>query len=77
AYTPQNSYNVKNPERAIGGFITNFTTRTVRTDAVCHGVNSLIMLLSTSGDGNKPLINLPERPLIEILPLLRAGNGFL
>ncbi|QRN05135.1 hypothetical protein GH742_09545 [Legionella sp. MW5194] len=77
AYTPQNTYNVKNPERAMGGFITNFTTRTVRTDAVCHGVNSLIMLLASTGNDNKPLINLPERPLIEILPLLRAGNGFL
>lgn len=77
AYTAENTYNVKNPERAIGGFITNFTTRTVRTDAVCHGVNSLIMLLSSIGNNNKTLVDLPERPLIEILPLLRAGNGFL
>lgn len=77
AYTPQNTYHVKNPNRAIGGFMTNFTTRTVRTDAVCHGVNSLIMLLASLGHDTGTLVNLPERPLVEILPLLRAGNGFL
>lgn len=76
AYTSQNTYNVKNPARAIGGFMTNFTTNTVRTDAVCHGVNSLIMLLESVGKNDQVLMTLPERPLIEILPLIRAGNGF-
>lgn len=75
AYSLQNTYNVKNPTRAIGGFMTNFTSNTVRTDAVCHGVNSLIMLLESLGTDEQVLLNLPERPLIEILPLIRAGNG--
>lgn len=77
AYTAQNTFAIKNPEQAIGGFITNFTTKKVRTDAVCHGLNSLIKLLSIIGQDNGQLLNLPERPLPEVLPLLRAGNGFL
>lgn len=77
AYSAENTYNVKNPKRAIGGFITNFTTQTVRTDAVCHGLNSLIMVLENIGHDNQVLVNLPERPLVELLPLLRAGNGYL
>lgn len=77
AYTPENTYNVKHPTQAIGGFMTNFTTQTVRTDAVCHGVNSLIALIGITGSTNHPLLVLAERPLPEILPLLRAGNGFI
>jgi len=77
AYSKENTYNVKNPAHAIGGFITNFTTQTVRTDAVCHGVNSLINLLSMIGSQEQMLVDLPEKPLQELLPLLRAGNGFL
>lgn len=77
AYTKENTYNVKNPARAIGGFITNFRTQTVRTDAVCHGVNSLISLLAIAGPQEQILLELPERPLSEVLPLLRNGNGFM
>lgn len=78
AYTLENTYNVKNPQRAIGGFITNFTTQTVRTDAVCHGLNSIIMILEgLNTNSNESLVSLPEQPLIELLPLLRAGNGYL
>jgi hypothetical protein len=75
AYTKQNTYAIKNPEQAIGGFIRHFTSKTVRTDAVCHGVNSLISLLNNLGESNKVLLDLPERPLVEILPLLRAGSS--
>ncbi|CEK09475.1 glycoside hydrolase family 76 protein [Legionella hackeliae] len=74
AYTKANTYDVKNPERAIGGFITNFSTQTVRTDAVCHGVNSLLSLLAMVSDSTQPLLTVPERPLAEILPSLRAGR---
>ena len=74
AYTPQDTYNVKNPDRAIGGFITNFNSPTVRTDAVCHGVNSLLLLWQFAPASDEPLLSLPERPLQEILPLLRAGS---
>ncbi|ASQ47192.1 glycoside hydrolase family 76 protein [Legionella clemsonensis] len=74
AYTKANTYDVKNPERAIGGFITNFSSQTVRTDAVCHGVNSLLSLLAMVGDTKEPLLVVPERPFAEILPSLRAGR---
>lgn len=76
AYTAENTFNVKDPTRAIGGFILNFTKPVVRTDAVCHGVNSLLSLLTIIGNQEQDLLNLSERPLREILPLLRAGNGF-
>lgn len=75
AYSPENTYNVKNPQKSIGGFITNFSSQTVRTDAVCHSINSLISLLDFSGSNSQLLFTLPERPLVEILPLLRAGTG--
>lgn len=75
AYTAENTYNVRNPDKATGGFITSFTSPTVRTDAVCHAVNSLLALLNFSDAGNQLLFYLPERQFIEILPLLRAGPG--
>jgi len=74
AYTPENTYNVQNPAHAIGGFITNFNTHSVRTDAVCHGVNSLLRLLTMVPPDAK-LLTIPERPLDEVLPLLRAGDA--
>ncbi|VEG89683.1 hypothetical protein [Legionella spiritensis] len=77
AYNEENTYNIKNPERAIGGFITNFTSSKVRTDAVCHGLNSLVMLMESAASGEPLQLKLPERPLVKILPLLRAGKGFI
>lgn len=76
AYSEANGYEIKNPVKATGGFIHNFRMRYVRTDAVCHGVNSLISMLRIAGPGEELSLELPERPLAEILPLLRAGNGF-
>ncbi len=74
AYTAASSYNVKNPANALGGFITNFNAATVRTDAVCHAVNSLVMFLQYASKTHETLLmSLPERPLREVLPLLRAG----
>ncbi|WED42605.1 glycoside hydrolase family 76 protein [Legionella cardiaca] len=80
AYSKENTYDVKNPAQAIGGFITNFSQKTVRTDAVCHGVNSLISLLNMidkNDNTNQTLLTVPERPLADILPSLRWGKGFL
>lgn len=77
AYTPLNTYNVKNPEQAMGGFITSFNTQTVRTDAVCHGLNGLLTLLEieNSNSTDATLLTLPQRPLKEIIPLLRVGDS--
>ena len=77
AYTEANSYETKNPAKAAGGFIRNFRLRYVRTDAVCHGVNSLISLLQITGPGESLSLELPEQPLAEILHMLRAGNSIL
>lgn len=76
AYRDENSWNIPNPLAAKGGFITNFASQTVRTDAVCHAMNSFLYLLKiekNKADG--PLLTLHERLLPEILPLLRAGDG--
>ncbi len=77
SYTQANTYDIKNPSQAIGGFISFFSTQLVRTDAVCHGVNSLIILLQMVGQTNQTLLVVPERPLADVLPSLRAGQGFL
>ena len=74
AYNGINSYDIKDPARARGGMITNFKTPTVRTDAVSHGLNGLISLTRIEGGHEGPLLSLPEPPLREVLPLLRAGN---
>jgi hypothetical protein len=71
-YSEENVYHIKNPVRVIGGFIRNFTQESVRTDAVCHGVNSLIGLLEITGEGI--LISVPERPFEEVINLLRLGT---
>ena len=74
AYNDINVYDVKNPSRAIGGFIIAFSSQRIRTDSVCHGVNSFISLLRLSDMQSKILLTLPEPPLKEILPSLRAGD---
>ncbi|AGA90668.1 hypothetical protein Thimo_1902 [Thioflavicoccus mobilis 8321] len=44
-YSPQNTYHIEDPEAVIGGLIRNGREEAVRTDAVCHGVNSMVGLL--------------------------------
>lgn len=46
-YSEANTYFLKEPEKAIGGLIRNYTNEEVRTDAVCHGVNGYINLLNS------------------------------
>lgn len=77
SYSKTNNYDVKNSNKALGGFIGYFLFKTVRTDAVCHGINGLLSLLQ-SIDGKKatPLLSIKERPFEELLPSLRAGHGF-
>lgn len=75
-YTEANSYDLKNPQHAIGGFMRNFISQTVRTDAVCHGLNSLINLIAILGPNNhQVLVTLPERPFNETIGLIRIGKG--
>ena len=48
-YSPENSYHIANPARAQGGSIRNSDEESVRTDAVCHGGNSLVGVLGLAG----------------------------
>lgn len=75
AYRENNRYNIKNPQFAKGGFVLNYHNQMVRTDAVCHGVNSLLSLLNIIGNQKQPLIDIKAQPLFKILPLIRAGNA--
>lgn len=47
-YAEENTYFLKEPEKAIGGLIRSYTKEEVRTDAVCHGVNGYINLFNSS-----------------------------
>lgn len=73
-YTEQNMFAIKNPSVAEGGVIRNFAQKSVRTDAVCHGLNSLVGLLSIVGTENQALQFLPERPIDEVIGLLEMGG---
>ncbi|GIT97620.1 hypothetical protein [Sulfurovum sp. TSL1] len=46
-YSEANTYFLEEPAKAIGGLIRDYTREEVRTDAVCHGVNGYINLLSS------------------------------
>lgn len=74
-YTHANSFNIKNPAMAEGGVIRNFAEKSIRTDAVCHGLNSLVGLLKITGMENQSLAFLPEMPFDEVLGLLEMGGS--
>lgn len=44
-YSKENSSFLKNPERAIGGVFWNQDNKYVRTDSVCHSLNSYVRIL--------------------------------
>ncbi|MDD5055041.1 MAG: AMMECR1 domain-containing protein [Candidatus Peribacteraceae bacterium] len=44
-YTPENSYYLKNPKQAVGGFRTSLTDNTQRIDHTQHAVRALMQLL--------------------------------
>lgn len=73
-YTPANSYAIKNPRAAEGGAIPNFLGSIVRTDAVCHGGNSLVGLLEIFGERSQVYKTLHEMPFDELLGLLGIGK---
>ncbi len=57
-YTDANTFHLPNPEKARGGAIRNDLEENVRTDAVCHGVNSLVGVLQIAGRSAK--LSAPE-----------------
>jgi hypothetical protein len=72
-YSEENTYHLKNPGKTLGGPIRNYTEEAVRTDAACHGANSLIGLLDITEEGQ--LISVPERPFEETINKIRIGKG--
>ena len=50
-YTKKNTFFLKNPERAIGGIFWNKYNKYVRTDSVCHALNSYTRIIDDLEDG--------------------------
>lgn len=73
-YVPANSFNLLDPKMAEGGVIRNFAEDSVRTDAVCHGLNSLIGLLAMVGPREQVLRVIPDTPIDEMMTLLQIGS---
>ncbi len=52
-YSKENSFFLKNPERANGGLIRNynFGYMEIRTDSVCHALNGYTRIINDLKDG--------------------------
>jgi hypothetical protein len=64
-YSEENTFFLKNSERAIGGVFWNQSNKYVRTDSVCHALNSYLRIINDLEEGI--LLSIPEQPLEEIL----------
>jgi len=67
-YSEENSFILKNPERANGGVFWNASQRYVRTDSVCHVLNGYILIMDELEEGL--LLSVPEIPFDVILEKL-------
>ncbi len=68
-YSEENTFFLKEPQKAIGGSFWNYENRYVRTDSVCHAVNAYVGIINDLGDGL--LLSIPEEPFEEILKELK------
>ena len=68
-YSEENTFFLPNPEKAIGGVFWSRRDKYVRTDSVCHSLNSYILIMNDLKDGL--LLSIPEKPLEEILDELK------
>ncbi len=57
-YSEENSFNLENPEKAIGGIFWNDKNKYVRTDSNCHALNAYIGIFDYLEEGI--LVFLPE-----------------
>ena len=64
-YSEENTFFLKEPQKAIGGSFWNYENRYVRTDSVCHAVNAYVGIINDLEDGL--LLSIPEEPFEEIL----------
>jgi len=57
-YSEENTFFLKEPQKAIGGSFWNYENRYVRTDSVCHAVNAYVGIINDLEDGL--LLSIPE-----------------
>jgi hypothetical protein len=69
-YSKENTFFLREPEKAIGGIFWNYENRYVRTDSLCHALNAYVGMMNDWGDGT--LLSLPEQPIGVILSRLRG-----
>ena len=59
-YSAENTFFLKEPQKAIGGSFWNYENLYVRTDSLCHALNADIALVNEMTDGE--LLSIPEQP---------------
>ena len=69
-YSEENTFFLREPEKAIGGIFWNYEDRYVRTDSLCHALNAYAGMMGDWEDGT--LLSLPEQPIGVILSRLRG-----
>jgi hypothetical protein len=69
-YSQENTFFLKEPEKAIGGIFWNYEDRYVRTDSLCHALNAYAGMMDDWEDGT--LLSLPEQPIWVTLSRLRG-----
>jgi len=69
-YTEENTFFLKEPQKAIGGIFWNYENRYVRTDSLCHALNAYAGMMDDWEDGT--LLSLPEKPIGVTLSQLRG-----
>lgn len=57
-YSAENTFFLKEPQKAIGGSFWNYENLYVRTDSVCHAVNAYVGIINDLEDGL--LLTIPE-----------------
>jgi len=57
-YSEENTFFLKEPQKAIGGSFWNYENLYVRTDSVCHAVNACVGIINDLDDGL--LLSIPE-----------------
>lgn len=68
-YSAENTFFLKEPQKAIGGSFWNYENLYVRTDSVCHAVNAYVGIINDLEDGL--LLTIPEEPFEVILRELK------
>ncbi len=68
-YSEENTFFLKEPEKAIGGIFWDYENKYVRTDSMCHALNAYVGMMDDWEDGT--LLSFPEQPIGVILSQLR------